>query len=135
MPLTITLTDTQINEGRISETGSHQKVEQASDYLPVVVDLSTEITLGLAILTAIAADDLLWAEFGEKSEGDILASITSIAFVNPAEAISIKAYSAAPTHVRSIPISVVTYLPMVRMYRNYVEGGATAVTLDLGVAL
>ena len=135
MSLVITLTNEEINESRISETASHQKIEQASDYLPVVVDLSAEITLGLAILTAIAADDLLWAEFGNKNENDILASITSIAFISPAQAVEIKAYEAAGTHKRTIAANVETYLPFVRQYRNYVEGGATPVVLDLGVAL
>ncbi len=134
MSLQINMTDEQINESRLIVTAGHQKVEQASDGLFVVVDLSSEITLGLAILTAIAADDDLWAEFGEKCDEDILAAITSIAFVSPAAPIDVKSYSGAGTHKRVIPAGVETYLPFVRIYRNYVEGG-TPVTLDLGVAL
>ena len=135
MSLIITLDDVAVNAFRPSMTAGHQKVEQGSDYLPCLVDLSAQITLGLAILTAIAADDLLWAEFGEKSDKDILASITSIAFVNPAEVIELRAYENDATHGRSVPVGVVTYLPFVRLYRNYVLGGATAVLLDLGVAV
>ena len=135
MSLTITLTNAQINEGRLVQTAAHQKVQQGSDYLPCKVNLVSEITVGLAILNAVQADDLLWAAFGNASEKDILAAITSIAFVNPAQAISIQAYQGDVTHGRAVPVAQVTYLPFVRLYRNYVLGGATLVQLDLGVAL
>lgn len=134
MALTVTLTDAEINESRYVQTAAHQKVQQASDYLPVVVDLSSEITLGLAILTAVAADNDLHDAFNGASEKDILTAITSVAFVNPAASVEIKAYAAAATNKRTIPAGLVTYLPMARLYRNYVEGSGV-VTLDLGVAL
>lgn len=135
MSLQITLNDVQINESRFNQAAGQQKVVQGSDYLPCLVDLSSQITLGLAILTAIAADDTLWEAFGSKTDEEILDAITSVAFVNPTEDIEIRAYINDATHGRTIPNGEVTYLPFVRIYRNYVLGGATAVILDLGVAL
>lgn len=135
MSLQITLDDAAINASRLQPTAAHQKVIQSSDYLPIVVDLSSQITLGLAILTAIAADDLLWDQFNEAKEKDILAAITSIAIVAPAEAVEIRAYISAGVHVRSAPIGDITYIPVVRLYRNYVLGGGTLVTLDVTVAV
>ncbi len=135
MPLTVKLTNEKIHGSRSSSAGGHQKAVQSSDYIPIVVDLSVRITLGLAILNAIKADDALWAEFNEMEEQDILDSITGIALVSPTEAVSIEAYSGAATHKRPALIGEITYIPSTRLYRNYVLGGASAVLLDVLVAV
>lgn len=135
MALVVTLTNAEINDFRGANAATQQKVIQGSDLIPISVDLSAEITLGLAILTAIAASSDLDDALGNIGEKEILEAITSIAFVNPTEPIAVLAYATAATHRRVVPIDEVTYLPFVRLWRNYVDGGATAVVLDVGIAL
>lgn len=134
MSLQVTLTNAKINAGRLG-TGGQQKIIQGSDYIPVIVNLSAEITIGLAILTAIAADDALWAQFNEAAEEDILRAITSIAFVAPVNSLSLQAYTPLSQHVRPIVATEVTYLPFSRLYRNYISGGTTTDLLDVGVSV
>lgn len=134
MALQITLDDATIAAGRL-DVAQQQLQVQGSDYIPVSVTFATRITLGLAILNAIAADDLLWAEFNNAPEEDILRAITSVAYVDPAENISIEAYINAGVHKRTVKNNEVTYLPFVRTYRKYHLGGATPVILDVGVAV
>ena len=135
MSLNLTLTDAQINAARLV-TANQQMTVQGSDFLPIVVDLSSTITLGRAILVAIAGDDELWKQFGERPEAEILKAITSIAFVAPTSVnMGVLAYATATVHIRPIPATEITYLPFSRLYRDYVQNGTSTVLLDVGVAL
>jgi len=134
MSLAITLTDEKINALRVPQ-GAQQKVIQSGDALFVSVNLSVKMTLGLAILNAVAADDDLWLAFNEKEEEDLLKSITSIAFRFPAEAVTVDSYLNSGAHASIMPADELSYLPVARLWRNYVLGGATAVVLDIGTEL
>jgi len=134
MTLNITLDDAAINAMR-DTAAPQQKVQQASDMVFLSVDLSSEITLGLAILTAVAASAAIHAELGDKPEKEILRAITSIAFRYPTEAVAVQTVQGDTTNAGVMPASELSYLPAARLWRNYVTGGATAVILDIGIEL
>lgn len=129
-----TLTDAEIAAGIPSEgVGTQQNPVQAARFIPVVVDLAGGLTLGRALLNAIAADSELAAAFGSRTEREILASITAIAFRKPSAQVSILAYSGADTHKADLAADEIHYLPDVQLWRNYVTGPAS-VTLDVHVS-
>ena len=130
------LTDEQIAAGKFGanvRTSMHQKVVQANQLIPIVVNLVTEKTLGRAILDTIAATPELLARFNDKDEAEILACITAVAFVLPAVSIQVRAYQGATVQMRVVPAADTTYLPCVGITRNYCFGdaGSDAITLDV----
>lgn len=120
------LTDAQVQAFQ-PNTSEQGKVVQASRLVPILVDLSSEITLGKAILTAIHATAALHAVFGNRTQEQILAGITALSFVEPSAAVALKAYSGATTHTRDAPAGSFTYLPAVQLWKSYVEGSASEV--------
>lgn len=129
------LTDAQIKALCIYTTGVKAEVTQAGHYVPIAVDLSAETTLGRAILTAIDADTDLHAVFSGKTQEEILATITAIGVVRPAEDVTFKAYPAATVHARVALNGEFSYFPAVQLWKSYVQGGATAVVLDVACDL
>lgn len=125
------LDDAGVQAYRAKDTATKQKAVQGADFLPLVVDLSGTQTLGLAILNAVHADSAVEAQFSDPSDEGILNALISIAFVEPTTAVEILAYEASGTHKRTIAAGELTYLPFIRMYRNFITGPA-ATTLDIG---
>jgi len=112
----------------------HQRNVQSNRFIPIIVDLSVEITLGRALLDAIANNSNLEDIFKTDDEIRILQSIEYCAFVAPNVDIQIRAYAGSTTHKRIAPATEVTYLPVAAVIRNYCFGDAlaTAIQIDVG---
>lgn len=133
------LTDDEIFTGIVgSDTifqgiALHQRNVQSNRYIPIKVDLSAEITLGRAILVAIALRSGLQDLFKTDDEVRILRSIEYCAIIAPSVDIQIRAYQGAVDDVRIAPTGDITYIPVAAITRNYCFGAlASAVILDVG---
>lgn len=122
--MTFPLTNEQINSNTNNRVANHQRNVQANRVIPVQIEVSTEITIGRAILDAVQADPALAAAIGyaDNNEQALLDSIEGIAFVSPSNIVALKAYAGATTHSRAIPAAVTTYIPAAGILHNYIEG-------------